>query len=136
VRRTTIRKRMRAKLRQIKQQLRERMDDPLPQTGQWLQSIVQGYFNYYAVPGNLTSPGGVPRSGACSLVAYHSPTEPETPDPLDAHGPSDGSLNRVRSIPFLTLASPGGGYHAEWYPDRVHQSSTKTFLQAIAYADI
>ena len=46
VRRTTIRKRMRAKLRQIKQQLRERMRDPVPQTGQWLQSIVQGYFNY------------------------------------------------------------------------------------------
>jgi RNA-directed DNA polymerase len=57
VRRTTIRKRMRAKLRQIKQQLRERMHDPVPQTGQWLQSIVQGYFNYYAVPGNLKSLG-------------------------------------------------------------------------------
>ena len=57
MRRTTIRKRMRAKLRQIEQQLRERMDDPLPQTGQWLQSIVQGYFNSYAVPGNLTSLG-------------------------------------------------------------------------------
>src|SRR5438445_12271101 len=57
VRRTTIRKRMRAKLRQIKQQLRERMHDPVPQTGQWLKSVVQGYFNYYAVPGNLTSLG-------------------------------------------------------------------------------
>jgi hypothetical protein len=31
--------------------------DPVPQTGQWLQSIVQGYFNYYAVPGNLKSLG-------------------------------------------------------------------------------
>jgi group II intron reverse transcriptase/maturase len=57
VRRTTIRKRMRAKLRQIQQQLRERMHDPVPHTGQWLQSIVRGYFNYYAVPGNLTSLG-------------------------------------------------------------------------------
>ena len=57
VRRTTIRKRMRAKLRQIKQQLRERMHDPVPQTGQWLKSVVQGYFNYYAVPGNLASLG-------------------------------------------------------------------------------
>jgi group II intron reverse transcriptase/maturase len=46
VRRTTIRKRMRAKLRQVKQQLRERMHDPVSQTGQWLQSVVQGYFNY------------------------------------------------------------------------------------------
>ncbi len=57
VRRTTIRKRMRAKLRQVKQQLRERMHDPVPQTGQWLQSVVQGYFNYYALPGNLASLG-------------------------------------------------------------------------------
>ena len=57
VRRTTIRKRMRAKLRQIKQQLCERMHDPVPQTGGWLKSVVQGYFNYYAVPGNLTSLG-------------------------------------------------------------------------------
>ncbi len=57
VRRTTIRKRMRAKLRQVKQQLRERMHDPVPQTGQWLKSVVQGYFNYYAVPGNLASLG-------------------------------------------------------------------------------
>ena len=57
VRRTTIRKRMRAKLRQVKQQLRVRMHDPLPQTGIWLKSVVQGYFNYYAVPGNLMSLG-------------------------------------------------------------------------------
>src|SRR5271167_2931409 len=57
VRRTTIRKRMRAKLREVKQQLRARMHDPVPQTGGWLKSVVQGYFNYYAVPGNLTSLG-------------------------------------------------------------------------------
>jgi len=55
VRRTTIRKRMRAKLRQIKQELHRRMHDPVPQTGGWLKSVVQGYFNYYAVPGNLES---------------------------------------------------------------------------------
>jgi group II intron reverse transcriptase/maturase len=57
VRRATIRKRMRGKLRKIGQQLRARMHDPVPQTGKWLQSVVQGYFNYYAVPGNLTSLG-------------------------------------------------------------------------------
>ena len=55
VRRKTIRKRMGAKLREIKQQLRERMHDPVRQTGQWLKSIVQGHFNYYAVPGNIGS---------------------------------------------------------------------------------
>ncbi len=58
VKRTTIRKRMRAKLQDIKQQLRSRMHDPVPQTGAWLRSVTQGYFNYYAVPGNLASLAG------------------------------------------------------------------------------
>jgi RNA-directed DNA polymerase len=55
VRRQTIRKRMRAKLRELKQELCRRMHDPVAQTGGWLKSVVQGYFNYHAVPGNLDS---------------------------------------------------------------------------------
>jgi hypothetical protein len=46
---------MRRKLREIKPQLRQRMHDPVRQTGEWLKSVVQGYFNYYAVPGNIGS---------------------------------------------------------------------------------
>src|ERR1700740_2115211 len=57
VRRMTVRKRIRKKLQEIKQQLRIRMHDPVPETGAWLRSVVQGYFNYYAVPGNLDSIG-------------------------------------------------------------------------------
>ena len=57
VRRKTIRKRMPAKLQEVKQQLRERMHDPVLQTGPWLKSILQGHFNYSAVPGNLDSLG-------------------------------------------------------------------------------
>jgi len=53
VRRKTIGKRMRAKLRELKQHLRQRMHDPIAQTGEWLKTVVQGYFNYHAVPGNL-----------------------------------------------------------------------------------
>jgi RNA-directed DNA polymerase len=55
--RKTIGKRMRAKLQQIKVQLRARMHAPVAQTGEWLRSVVQGYFNYHAVPGNLDSLG-------------------------------------------------------------------------------
>jgi RNA-directed DNA polymerase len=55
VRRETIGKRMRAKLQEIKEQLRARMHDPVAQTGKWLKSVVQGYFNYHAVPGNSPS---------------------------------------------------------------------------------
>jgi RNA-directed DNA polymerase len=35
----------------------DRMHDPVPQTGRWLRSVLQGYFNYYAVPGNLNTLG-------------------------------------------------------------------------------
>jgi group II intron reverse transcriptase/maturase len=55
VKRKTIGKRMRAKLEEIKQQLRHRTHDPIVQTGKWLRSVVQGYFNYHAVPGNTNS---------------------------------------------------------------------------------
>jgi hypothetical protein len=55
VKRKTISKRMRAKLLEIKQQPRGRMHEPVAQTGQWLRSIVKGYFNYHAVPGNIDS---------------------------------------------------------------------------------
>jgi len=47
----------RAKLQEIKQQLRARMLDATPDTGTWLRAVVQGHFNYYAVPGNLDSLG-------------------------------------------------------------------------------
>ena len=55
MKRKTISKRLRGKLQELKQQLRERRHDPIAHTGEWLRSVVQGYFNYYAVLGNLDS---------------------------------------------------------------------------------
>ena len=52
LKRHTISKRMKGKLAEIKQQLRQRMHEPVAETGKWLKSVVQGYFNYHAVPGN------------------------------------------------------------------------------------
>jgi RNA-directed DNA polymerase len=57
VRRKTARKRMVAKLKAIHQQLRHRRHEPIAKTGLWLGSIVQGYFNYHAVPGNMRTLG-------------------------------------------------------------------------------
>jgi RNA-directed DNA polymerase len=57
VKRRTIAKRLRGKLQEIKQQLRRRRHEPVAATGEWLRSVVQGYFNYHAVPGNLGSLG-------------------------------------------------------------------------------
>jgi len=53
VKRHTAGKRLRKKLRELKQQLRARRHDPVALTGKWLRSVVQGYFNYHAVPDNL-----------------------------------------------------------------------------------
>ena len=55
VRRKSITKRLRAKLREVKKQLRQRWQEPIAKTGTWLRSVVQGYFNYHAVPGNYGS---------------------------------------------------------------------------------
>ena len=52
LKRKTRRDRMRAKLREIKEVLRERMHQPIPEQGAWLKQVVAGYFNYHAVPTN------------------------------------------------------------------------------------
>ena len=44
--------RMRAKLKEIKKELRWRMHQPIPEQGCWLRQVVGGYFNYHAVPTN------------------------------------------------------------------------------------
>jgi hypothetical protein len=53
LRRITISKRLRAKLREVNDQLKRRRHQPIPVQGQWLRSVVQGHLAYYAVPGNL-----------------------------------------------------------------------------------
>jgi RNA-directed DNA polymerase len=57
VRRKTVRKRMRAKLQALKAELRRRMHAPIAETGEWLQSVVRGYYQYHAIPGNIDSLG-------------------------------------------------------------------------------
>jgi len=52
LKRVTIAKRMRAKLREVNDQLKRRRHQPVPEQGQWLRSVVQGHLVYYAVPGN------------------------------------------------------------------------------------
>lgn len=52
LRRKTIAKRMRAKLAEVKKELRRRRHHPIPEQGRWLGSVVRGHLAYYAVPGN------------------------------------------------------------------------------------
>ncbi len=53
VHRHSVAKRVRATLLAIKQKLRKRMHWPIGRTGRWLHSVVQGWLNYHAVPGNM-----------------------------------------------------------------------------------
>ncbi|MBU6298153.1 MAG: group II intron reverse transcriptase/maturase [Alphaproteobacteria bacterium] len=52
--------RMRVKLQKIKQELRRRMHQPIPEQGKWLKRVVTGYFAYHAVPTN-----------SHALIAFH-----------------------------------------------------------------
>src|SRR5437660_323406 len=50
--RKTQRKRMKAKLREIKETLRQHRHKPIDEQGRWLATVIKGYFAYFAVPTN------------------------------------------------------------------------------------
>jgi group II intron reverse transcriptase/maturase len=62
IKRKSRRDRMRTKLKEIKEELRRRMHQPIPDQGKWLRQVVTGYFAYHAVPTN---------SRALSAFRYH-----------------------------------------------------------------
>jgi RNA-directed DNA polymerase len=47
--------RMKAKLKEVGGQLRQRMHQPIPEQGAWLGQVVAGYFAYHAVPTNWSA---------------------------------------------------------------------------------
>jgi group II intron reverse transcriptase/maturase len=50
--RQTMRQRMRAKLKDLKTELRKRWHLPVSTVGQWLRSVLLGHYRYYGVPRN------------------------------------------------------------------------------------
>jgi hypothetical protein len=52
VRRLTMKKKMRAKLAELKVELRRRMHHPVREQATYLQSVLRGHFHYYGVPNN------------------------------------------------------------------------------------
>jgi hypothetical protein len=64
---------MRAKLQQLKQELRRRMHEPLAQVGEWLGSVQRGYYQYHAVPGNSATLGAIPASAFLAVVESSGP---------------------------------------------------------------
>jgi RNA-directed DNA polymerase len=59
--RITMRKRMQARLHQVKDQLRRCRHLPIPVQGRWLRSFLRGHYAYYAVPGNGEALAGLRR---------------------------------------------------------------------------
>src|SRR5262245_5837884 len=55
IKRKTRRDRMRAKLKRIKEEMWQRMHQPIPDQGKWLWYVVRGYFNFHAVPTNASA---------------------------------------------------------------------------------
>jgi len=53
LRRITDSKRVRAKLLAVKSEMARRMHQPVPEQGRWLARVLQGHYNYYAVPDNI-----------------------------------------------------------------------------------
>jgi group II intron reverse transcriptase/maturase len=57
LRRQTMRQRLKAKLREVRDELMRRRHQPIPEQGSWLDSVIRGHFAYYAVPTNTPALG-------------------------------------------------------------------------------
>jgi len=53
--RKSIRKKTRAKLQEVKIELKRRMHQPVPVVGEWLKSVIEGYNRYFGVPTNWSA---------------------------------------------------------------------------------
>src|SRR6202162_4928528 len=57
IKRKTRSDRLRAKLAEIKEELRRRMHHSIPEQGGWLAQVIRGFFAYHAVPTNYAALG-------------------------------------------------------------------------------
>ena len=81
LRRKTRRKRMGAKLGEIKRELLRRRHQPIAEQGRWLASVVRGYFAYFAVPTNAPALNAL--SGRPVLAESAPAPQPERPHDLE-----------------------------------------------------
>lgn len=53
--RKTIKKRLHAKVKEVKAELRWRMHEPIRFVARWLKAVLTGHYQYYGVPGNYNT---------------------------------------------------------------------------------
>ena len=99
VHRKTVGKRMTAKLRSIRVELRRRMHRPIAETGDWLKQVVRGYFHYHAVPGNLSRLQTFPAGNRAALAIHAAAAR--SAQPVDVGAVRDSR----RPVPAPTQSS-------------------------------
>src|SRR5271166_6542681 len=89
--------RMRAKLQEVHEELRRRRHQAIPLQGEWLRSVVSGYFNYHAVPTNSRA-----------LTVFHYHIRLLWLRTLQRRSQSDGSTwQRIEKLAADWLPKPG-----------------------------
>ncbi|MCK4803646.1 MAG: group II intron reverse transcriptase/maturase [Spirochaetes bacterium] len=66
--RKTIAKRLRRKVKEVTRELKRIRHSPVPEQGKWLRSVITGYYNYHAVPGNFRALNRFRKLLACAWL--------------------------------------------------------------------
>ena len=101
LRRVTIKKRLRAKLKRVKTELEATPAPARPRTGAWLASVVRGHLAYYAVPGNIDAVAELPRPGEAAYWCGRFGAEASAAPDLGADEPP-----RARWLPPARIVHP------------------------------
>ena len=97
--RVTVRKRLRAKLKQVKAELLRRRHLPIPEQGRWLGAVVRGHLAYYAVPGNARAIKTFCSRGQPVLAKGAAPPQPAAPVDVGPNEPPHLSMAASRPHP-------------------------------------
>ena len=121
--RLTVAKRMRVTLKAIRESLMRRRHLPVKAVGRWTGSVVQGYLNYHALPGNLKRLGNlerlatlngkqVPGQGLPGLAARHFAPQPALAHAMGAFPTlrvMTQGKSRMRLVPLVRICAGGVG---------------------------
>ena len=95
--RRTQRKRMRVKLKEITETLQRVRHRPIDEQGQWLGTVIGGYFAYFAVPTNTEHAVGVPCPHKRKVVPQSAATQPAAPTDVGADEPTHRPVLATRA---------------------------------------
>ncbi len=104
-----MRDRRRAELGEIKEELRRRLHQPIPEQGDWLKQVVSGFNACHAAPTNGRAPG-VPRTRQNPLVSHAEAAQPAGQDGV---GAAEGSGRQWLSEPLILYPWPSNRFAVE-----------------------